>query len=291
MTFPSININVHFGKFFNSLILVLYCCLMLQTTVHAVSSNGGNSVEQIGVAAKLSQKEKKALQRLEKTGLKFKRQQINEAVKKRLLGKIEKIHTRSKAKKPQKFLEAYKKTKRELQTRWREKPSHQRKNLSRSERQVLKAAQQAKRQNLKQINQALKQNLDEIVATELSAEEQALVELEPNYLFELQNTPSFDDLRYAEQWGLQSIAVEAAFPLSTDSEISPVIVALIDTGVGIGHEDLQGHIWNSTSCVDDLGEAIVGGCPVGGYDLVGDSVSSGFNEAQHGYPLSFVFIM
>jgi len=49
-----------------------------------------------------------------------------------------------------------------------------------------------------------------------------------------------NDPRFGEQWGLQRISAQTAWDTTTGS--ASVVVAVVDTGVDIGHPDLQGHL-------------------------------------------------
>lgn len=82
---------------------------------------------------------------------------------------------------------------------------------------------------------------------------------EPNYLIYLHETPNdpffssagswgqtFDD-----QWGLKIAEVPAAWDLvTTDNE---VIVAVIDSGLDLAHEDIVGNVWTNSSEIPDNG--------------------------------------
>ncbi len=96
-------------------------------------------------------------------------------------------------------------------------------------------------------------------------------------------TPTDDDL-YTEQWGLnntgQTINAGSLYYASTgtanaDADVpeawavaegdGSVIAAVVDTGVAYSHPDLADNMWDGSSCVDENGTAIVGGC-IHGYD-------------------------
>jgi thermitase len=49
-----------------------------------------------------------------------------------------------------------------------------------------------------------------------------------------------NDPRFGEQWGLQRINAQTAWDTTTGS--ASVVVAVVDTGVDLGHPDLQGHL-------------------------------------------------
>lgn len=64
---------------------------------------------------------------------------------------------------------------------------------------------------------------------------------EPNYLYKaavVPNDPGFDDL-----FGMSKIAAPTAWNTNTGS--SNIVVAVLDQGVDISHEDLAGNIWNN----------------------------------------------
>src|SRR3990172_2870013 len=78
----------------------------------------------------------------------------------------------------------------------------------------------------------------------------------PNGLLLAQGTP--DDPQYAEQWYLERINVEEAWQETTGSP--SVIVAVLDSGVDAGHEDMEGILLPGWDCVndDDTPEAFLG---------------------------------
>ncbi len=108
---------------------------------------------------------------------------------------------------------------------------------------------------------------------------------EPNYLYELCETPN--DALYNSQYALQSINAEEAWDITTGS--SNVVVGIIDTGIDGTHPDLIDNLWNNPffiegegcsvcSCIDDYhgynftgagndGEIPCGGTPtdIGGH--------------------------
>ena len=101
---------------------------------------------------------------------------------------------------------------------------------------------------------------------------------EPNYRVKLAQFPSNDPLG-DQLWGLHNIGqtVNGVVSASGSDINAPeawainegthaqVIVAVIDSGVKINHEDLQNSLWDGTNCVDDSGNPL-GGCQHG-YDF------------------------
>lgn len=70
-----------------------------------------------------------------------------------------------------------------------------------------------------------------------------IVYAEPNGISEptkIPNDPDFDNL-----WGLQRIQCPLAWDIRSDTTSFPVVVAVIDTGVDYGHEDLSANMWKN----------------------------------------------
>jgi len=63
----------------------------------------------------------------------------------------------------------------------------------------------------------------------------------------------------------KDIDASEAWVISETATSTPVIVAIIDTGVAYNHPDLATNMWDGTNCKDEKGVAIVGGCNHG-YD-------------------------
>jgi serine protease len=102
------------------------------------------------------------------------------------------------------------------------------------------------------------------------ATQEALVELarlpevayvEPNHIRRPFRVPN--DPHYAVQWGLKSAKLEQAWDRTTGS--SSIVVAVVDTGIRIGHPDLGGRL-------------------VQGYDFVSDPVSAGDGNERDADP-------
>jgi hypothetical protein len=70
--------------------------------------------------------------------------------------------------------------------------------------------------------------------------------------------------------GMQIEAASDASSVSTPVVLTrPIIVAVIDAGVDMTHEDLQGRMWRSDICASDEGVRLPQSCE-GGYDFVQD---------------------
>jgi thermitase len=82
---------------------------------------------------------------------------------------------------------------------------------------------------------------------------------EPNYRVHALAVPS--DPSFSQLWGMAKINAPAAWDTSTGS--SQVVVAVIDSGIDVGHSDLQGNLWvntmelNGQKGVDDDGNGYV----------------------------------
>jgi hypothetical protein len=161
----------------------------------------------------------------------------------------------------------------------------------------LKREGKARMERLKAINEELERETEEFIAQELpelteAEKEEVKKVIEPDFVYELmdepvEETPLFsDDPQLGEQWAVESIINDQLSIVNewgTDGDSEPVIVAIIDTGVDLSHEDLAGQFWTSESCVDDLGELIEGGCLFGGYDFVDEDTNPMVEDgATHG---------
>jgi subtilisin family serine protease len=65
---------------------------------------------------------------------------------------------------------------------------------------------------------------------------------QPNYVFTASAVPS--DKSYSDEWGLSKINAPTAWDLFTGS--SSVVVAILDSGVDLTHQDLEDNIWINT---------------------------------------------
>jgi hypothetical protein len=161
----------------------------------------------------------------------------------------------------------------------------------------LKREGKARMERLKAINEELERETEEFIAQELpelteAEKEEVKKVIEPDFVYELmdepvEETPLFsDDPQLGEQWAVESIINDQLSIVNewgTDGDSEPVIVAIIDTGVDLSHEDLAEQFWTSESCVDDLGELIEGGCLFGGYDFVDEDTNPMVEDgATHG---------
>jgi subtilisin family serine protease len=85
----------------------------------------------------------------------------------------------------------------------------------------------------------LPENADIQAAVALLKADPAVAYAEPDYLAEFASEPN--DPRYGEQWGLAQVNVEAAWAQTTGS--SNVVIAVIDSGLDLAHEDLAPNQW------------------------------------------------
>ena len=72
---------------------------------------------------------------------------------------------------------------------------------------------------------------------------------EPNYIYYADRSPT--DPLVKDMWYLGTISAFEAWEQRADSP--EIVVAVIDTGVYLNHEDLRGHIWTNTKEVPDNG--------------------------------------
>ena len=97
--------------------------------------------------------------------------------------------------------------------------------------------------------------------------------VEPNYKGRFLADPC--DPRFGDQWGMHNAGNDAdidapeAWDLATDSD---VVVAILDTGVDVNHEDLSGNIWVNDA--EGIGDDNADGAPgIKGVDDDGDGLT------------------
>ena len=85
----------------------------------------------------------------------------------------------------------------------------------------------------------------------------------PNYISTIYASPN--DEFYGQQWGLQAIEAEAGWEIETGHP--DVIIAIVDSGVDLSHEDLKDKILPSEDFVDYQGTPSIGWryTPIGDY--------------------------
>ncbi len=99
----------------------------------------------------------------------------------------------------------------------------------------------------------------------------------PNYRRRLQRLPN--DPKYSKLWGMAKINAAQAWERSVGS--SNVVLAVIDTGIDYGHEDLAANMWRNPgetpgNGIDDDNNGFID--DVFGYDFAGDR--SGNNDSD-----------
>lgn len=90
---------------------------------------------------------------------------------------------------------------------------------------------------------------DILSAVEALNQEPAVEYAEPDYLAKFAAAPN--DPRYAEQWGLSKIQVEGAWAQTMGS--SNIVIAVIDSGIDLTHEDLSPNLWTNPGEIADNG--------------------------------------
>jgi len=141
--------------------------------------------------------------------------------------------------------------------------------------------------------------------------DQNVESVQPNFKYSPTAISPGDDTNYANQWGLnntgQTLSIDEilgygskinhTYKGTADADIdapeawavnegdNSKIVAVIDTGVAYNHPDLVNNMWDGSSCVDENGDAIQGGCPNHGWDFDTDSISgiTGDNDPSPGH--------
>jgi serine protease len=85
----------------------------------------------------------------------------------------------------------------------------------------------------------LARKLETVLYAKALARDPAVAEVMPNYVYHLHATFTPNDPRFGLQWHYPQISLPQAWPQSTGSG---VIVAVIDSGVFLGHPDLGGRL-------------------------------------------------
>jgi len=70
---------------------------------------------------------------------------------------------------------------------------------------------------------------------------------EPNYLLYIQKIPN--DPLFKNQWGLSLISATDAWDISTCNQ--KIVIAIIDTGIQLDHQDIMNNIWQNSSEIMD----------------------------------------
>lgn len=151
-----------------------------------------------------------------------------------------------------------------------------------------------KRYGLKKVDLAAKVNASLMEVTDGESLEAKMKEVakapevesaQPNFKYFPASISPSDDVFYSEQWGLnntgQTINSSSLYNSSTgtadadvdapeawavsDGGTDSVIAAVLDTGVAYSHPDLAASMWDGSSCVNENGVIIMGGC-IHGYD-------------------------
>ncbi len=148
-----------------------------------------------------------------------------------------------------------------------------------AERAALKAARKAEGagfatstkskslQKLRAYNDTLKRNLDSELTKLTSEERSHIQQVEPNYLY-TEDAYLPNDVDVTTQWALRAVNAQQQTIFDTTPTLTrKVIVAVIDSGIDYMHEDLNGSMWSSATCVDSVGAPIVAGC-TNGYDFL-----------------------
>lgn len=106
--------------------------------------------------------------------------------------------------------------------------------------------------------------------------------VQPNYYYQLLNTPNDPQYPNTNMYGLRQISAPQAWDLNTGS--STVVVANIDTGIRYTHEDLAANMWTNPgetagNGIDDDGNGFID--DIYGYDFFFND-SNPIDENGHG---------
>ena len=95
----------------------------------------------------------------------------------------------------------------------------------------------------------LPENLSIKEALELYRRSEEIEAVQPNYYYRLLSTPN--DPQFSSMYGLQKISAPAAWDLTIGS--ASTVVAVIDTGAKLDHEDLAANIWTNAGEINNNG--------------------------------------
>ena len=101
---------------------------------------------------------------------------------------------------------------------------------------------------------------------------EGVVLAQPNFIYQsLQSSSTTGpDTRQNDAWHLKAIQLKDAWDFVADNphtDTGTVTIGVIDRGVDFTDTDLTNKKWTSTTCVDNAGATVTGGCPHGGYDV------------------------
>lgn len=132
----------------------------------------------------------------------------------------------------------------------------------------------------------LADGVDLAEAQKALAKSEGVVYAEPNWLVTLDAVPN--DPGYSQQWHHDKIASPLAWNVSTGN--GSVVVAIVDSGVDIAHEDLAANIWRNSREIPGNGKDDDGNGYIddhSGYNFVnypssgGSDVSDGYGHGTH----------
>ena len=119
-----------------------------------------------------------------------------------------------------------------------------------------------------------------------------VIEVEPDIAYEteaLPNDPSISNQWYLDNAGIDPLGnagtlgedLQSSDAWDIDTGVGSAVIAVIDSGVMLNHPDLQGRLWDGSSCKDENGIAVSGGCPHHGFDYF-DLDNNPSDEGTHG---------